>query len=294
MFASFMPDMVGIHLPPHDAVDLTAEVGFDGFDLRLNRFVDDVERRGTSALRARMQELGLRPGYSSLVSGKVNVSEDEWAKHIADLPRRAAIAKELGYERTTSVVLPFSDEFEFAENFDLHVRRTQQACTILADYGIAFGLEYVSPMTRRRGQKHEFVYDLAGLLSLLDAVDEANAGIMIDCFHWACAEESVDDIRKLSPEQIIAVHVNDLVADRPLDEQTIMERELPGVTGLARVDAFLGALGEIGYEGPITAEPTHPQWSESDAESAARATAESVQSSIQAGRAWRTAHSDSR
>lgn len=284
MFSSFMPDMVGIDLEPHDAVELTASVGFEGFDLRLNRFVDSVEGRGVELLADHMQRLNLRPGYASLVSGKLGVSEKEWRGHVADLPRRADIASRLGYRRATTVVLPFSEELTFEQNFDLHVQRTREACSVLTDYGIRFGLEYVSPATRWRGKPHAFVRDLAGLRELLAATQEPAAGIMLDSFHWACANEGVEDILALTADDVIAVHVNDLVAGRSLDEQTVMERELPGTTGSIQIEAFLGALDEIGYEGPVTAEPTHPRWNKTPANDAARATADSVNRVITAAR----------
>lgn len=280
MFSSFMPDMVGIQLPPHEAIPLTAAAGFAGFDLRMNNFVDAVEAHGTDALRGLLENHGLRPGYASLVSGKVGVPEPEWESHLRDLPRRARLAHALGYRRSASVILPFSDTMPFAENFDLHVRRIREACAILSDFGIGFGVEYVSPLSRRIGQPNPFVFDLEGALELVAAADAPGAGLMIDSFHWACAEESAQDVAALNADQIIAVHVNDLVEGRPLAEQTVMERELPGTTGLARVEVFLAALAAAGYDGPITAEPTHPRWSQTDAREAAQKTGDSVNAAI--------------
>lgn len=260
MYASLMPDLIAIDAGPAESVKIAARAGFGGLDLRLNKYTPDVERLGVESFADAIHAAGLRVGYCSLTAQKIGVSEAEWRESIAALPRRARVAQGLGYTRATSVVVPFSDELDAEANADLHAARTREAADILADYGIAFGLEYVSPETRWRDGRYPFVRTLDGLLKLLDRVDRPNTGVMLDCFHWACAQESADDLRRLRPDQIVAVHVNDLIAGRPLSEQTVMERELPGVGGGVDIDTFLRTLVEIGYTGPVTAEPTNPRW----------------------------------
>ncbi|MEM7755758.1 MAG: sugar phosphate isomerase/epimerase [Planctomycetota bacterium] len=276
MFASLMPDLIAIDAGPAEAVKVAARAGFAGLDLRLNRFTPDIERLGIERFTDAVEAAGLRVGYCSLTAQKIGVDEEEWRAGIAALPGRARVAQALGYTRATSVVVPFSDDLDAEANAELHATRTREAADILADFDISFGLEYVSPQTRWRDGKHPFVRTLDGLLSLLERVDRPNTGVMLDCFHWACAEETADDLRKLRPEQIIAVHVNDLVADRPLSEQTVMERELPGVTGGVDIETFLRTLAEIGYTGPVTAEPTNPRWKLTARQTAAAETADSI------------------
>ena len=276
MFSSLMPDLIAIDVGPAEAVKVTARAGFAGLDLRLNRFTGDIETLGVEAFADAIKAAGLRVGYCSLTAQKIGVSDEEWDAGIAELPRRARVARTLGYTRATSVVVPFSDELDPEANAELHASRTREAADILADFGIAFGLEYVSPQTRWRDGRYPFVRTLDGLLGLLDRVDRPNTGVMLDCFHWACANESADDLRRLRPEQIVAVHVNDLVADRPLTEQTVMERELPGETGGVDIDTFLRTLVEIGYTGPVTAEPTNPRWRLTPMQEAAGDTAHAI------------------
>jgi len=276
VFASLMPDLIAIDSGPAEAVKIAARAGFGGLDLRLNRYATEIERLGVEALSDAIDAAGLRVGYCSLTAQKIGVSREEWEAGIADLPRRAKVAQIIGYTRATSVVVPFSDELDPEANADLHASRVREAADILADFGISFGLEYVSPKTRWRDGKYPFVRTLNDLMALLDRVDRPNTGVMLDCFHWACARETPDDLRRLRPEQIVAVHVNDLIADRPLTEQTVMERELPGATGGVDIDAFLRTLVEIGYTGPVTAEPTNPRWKLTPRQQAATETADAI------------------
>ena len=103
MYASLMPDLVGIDATPGASVPIASRAGFEGLDLRINRFADEILRLGVDALPDAMEAAGLRPGYCSLTAMKMNVSDEDWDRETADLPRRARIAKELGYRRATSV-----------------------------------------------------------------------------------------------------------------------------------------------------------------------------------------------
>ncbi|MEM9082766.1 MAG: sugar phosphate isomerase/epimerase family protein [Planctomycetota bacterium] len=271
-----MPDLVGIDAGPAESIKLAARAGFSGLDLRIQRFADKIERLNEDSLLAAMEAASLQPGYCSLTAMKMEVSEPEWQSSIRQTPRFAQIAQELGYRRATSVVVPGSNDLSFQDNFARHVSRTREAADILADFGISFGLEYISPLTRRAPFQHQFVHDLASMLELLEAVDRPNTGLMLDSFHWACANETADDIAKLKTEQIVAVHVNDLIANVPLSDQVVNQRALPGETGLIDITSFLRALETIGYDGPITAEPTHPRWLSTDAFDAAKLTADAI------------------
>jgi sugar phosphate isomerase/epimerase len=138
---------------------------------------------------------------------------------------------------------------------DFHVRRLREACDILTEAGIRVGLEYVSAVTRRAGHRHTFIYDLSGCMRLIDSVGRENLGVVLDSFHWYCAGESVADIAALTDAQVVNVHVNDAIANRPISDQVVGERELPGTTGVINITAFMRGLSQIGYQGPVTCEP---------------------------------------
>jgi sugar phosphate isomerase/epimerase len=54
------------------------------------------------------------------------------------------------------------------------------------------------------------------------------------------------------------VDLNDAPAGIPKDRQVDNRRELPCATGVIEVGAFLNALNQIGYDGPVRAEPFNP------------------------------------
>ncbi len=61
---------------------------------------------------------------------------------------------------------------------------------------------------------------------------------------------------------VVTVHINDAPKHLGPDEQLDNVRALPGETGLLDVTGFLQALQQIGYDGPVTAEPFSQRLSE--------------------------------
>ena len=280
MFISLMADLIGIDAEPHRVIELARRHGYKGVDLRLDRLDTYFTRHDPDDLRAMMRDATLCPGYCSILPGKIAVDEQAWAQGIEQLPRLARLAEQLGYRRTYSVILPFHETLDYEANFDQHVRRMQQILPILDDHGIRVALEYVSPVTRRRGQPHEFLHDMDGLLTLCEAIGSPHVGLLLDSFHWHCAGETDRDITRLLGERVVVVHTNDLIAGRSVDEQVVTERALPGETGVIDLSAFYEVLREIDYDGPITSEPTHPKWKSADDEDAARQNAQAMRASM--------------
>jgi sugar phosphate isomerase/epimerase len=182
----------------------------------------------------------------------------------------------MGCGRCATWILPASDELTFEESFELHRRRLKACAEVLGEQGLWLGLEFVGPKTSRAGKKHEFVYDMSGMLALADAIGTGNVGLLLDCWHWYCTEGTADEIRALRGEQVVLVHVNDAPAGIAVDEQIDNRRAMPGETGVIDIAAFLGALAAIGYDGPVMAEPFSDAIRELPADDAVRVTSEAL------------------
>ncbi|WP_236254617.1 sugar phosphate isomerase/epimerase family protein [Mucisphaera calidilacus] len=276
MYASLMTDMVGARMTPDVGAYLAARHGFPGLDLRLNAYADFLDTFGVERFADLLEERGIRPGYVSITTRTLSASDGEWAEMMRLLPERAKTAQRLGYTRAGVVMLPFDDERDTAANHRRHVVRIRQVAPVLADHDIRLGVEYVAPVTRRRGHPHPFIHNMRGTLRLLHDAGQPNVGLMLDTLHWATAGESVEDIEALEADQVVVVHVCDGIRGRAIEAQTVHERELPGATGVYDNAGFIEALRTIGYTGPVTAEPSHPRWASTDPELAVAQTARAV------------------
>lgn len=252
MYKSLMTDLLSIKADLPHAIALSVRHGFPGVDTVSN--VLSAPALDVQAVCALLQQTGIRPGYVGLSPGRVPVPESDWQAALAELPLVARRAQQLGFRRAILVVLPFHETLSFDDAFAEHVRRLNEMTTILDGHGIALGLEYVSPLSRRSPYPHTFIYDMKGMLRLCDALESPNVGLLLDSFHWYCAGETVADLEGLTNKQVVAVHVND-APPVSREAQTVGERALPGATGVIDIAGFIGALKAIDYDGPVTCEP---------------------------------------
>ena len=280
MYPSLMADMIGVDLLPDGEVELASRHGFVGIDLRLTRRLGWLEQYGVERFANHMAAHKIRAGYGSMLTRTLSANPEEWSHAMEQLPRVAAVARGLGFTRAGVVVMPFDDGLDPAANRKRHLLRLREAAPILADHGVRLGLEYVSPETRRAGAAFPFVYAMQAMRELIHAAGQPNVGLMLDCFHWHCAGESVDDIRALTADDVVVVHVNDAPSGVALDRLDVRDRALPGSTGVIDLLGFMQALRAIGYEGPVTAEPTHPRWVGLTSEDAAVATGVAVNATV--------------
>jgi len=275
MFKSLSPGPIGVEGTTEELAALAEKHGFQGLSLNAAEAADQLDAGTLDALRAVYERHGLRPGAMGL---PVDFRRDEGAfqRGLAGLGRLAKAAAAMGCRRCATWILPASDELAFEENFERHRRRLKACAEVLAEHGVDLGLEFVGPRTSRAGKKHEFVYDLAGMLRLCEAIGTGTVGLLLDCWHWYCTEGTVDEIRALAARQVVLVHVNDAPAGIPVAEQVDNRRAMPGETGVIDIAGFLGALEAIGYDGPVLAEPFSLTVRELPRDEAVRVTGESL------------------
>ena len=82
-----------------------------------------------------------------------------------------------------------------------------------------------------------------------------NVGVVLDSWHWRHAQETVEDLLRLTDREVVAVDLADAPRGAPLEQMPDLVRELPFATGVIDLVGFLGALRRIGVRGPVRAEP---------------------------------------
>lgn len=249
MIPTFNPVTPGFHVPFLDFLDAARAGGFPAVDYYIGPFDETARSRSLDAAKELLTARGLVMGSFGL---PVEFRKDEatFRQELAELPRLAGLARELGTERCCTWLYPATDE-PVAEYTSRFIRRLRMCAEVLNDAGIRFGIEWVGPKTLRT-MRHEFIHTLPGVLELIGAIDRPNVGVLFDSFHWFTSHATVDDILSLSPEQIVLVHLND-APDKPADEQIDNERLLPG-EGIIDLSGMLGALKTIGYDSYVSVE----------------------------------------
>ena len=278
MFKNLNPGMIGIRASLSEALVLAAQYGFNGVDLNMPDVIELVQRTSPEEVKDLFNRTGQLPGNWGMPIEWHGAGE-KWTEELGALRTYASMARDMGAARTTAVVMPWSDERTFDENYAFHVERLKPVAEILGEYGCRLGLEFIGPKTLRQDKKHEFIYTMDGMLALCSDLG-SNVGLLLDLWHWYTSRGTWEDLAKLSNDDIVNVHVNDAPAGVPVDEQIDNKRCLPGETGVLDIVRFLTVLDAMGYDGPVTAEPFSARVNALSPQDALRETSEAMH------RAW--------
>ena len=273
MFRNLNAGAIGVRASLSEALEMAQTHGFGGVDFSITEVSDMVKAASVDEVKDLFARNGCRPGGWGLPVNWYGEAQ-KWQEDLGRLRRYAALAQEIGAHRTTTVVLPFSDDLTYEDNYRFHVERLKPVSEALQDYDCSVGLEFIGPKTLRN-KTYDFLYTMDETLKLGADVGP-NVGLLLDHWHLYTSHGTIEDVRRLSGSQVVSVHVNDAPAGVPVDEQIDNIRCLPGETGVLDIAAFLKALHTIGYDGQITAEPFSKRVNEMESEDAVRVTAESL------------------
>ena len=244
---------LGFHASFAESLELAVKHGFEGLDPDPN-YLASLGGDGLKRLLDGLQAKNLKFGAASLPL-EFRRDEATFNDGLKKLPATADILQRAGIWRLSTWVLPCSNELTYLQNFRQHAYRLREGAQILAGHGQKLGLEYVAPRTLWRSQRNPFVHTLSEMKELMVAIGTNNLGIQLDSWHWFNAEETAKDLLTLRGSDVLTVDLNDAPLGLSLDQYQDDHRELPATTGVIPVTEFLGSLVEMGYDGPIQAEP---------------------------------------
>ncbi len=244
---------IGVRANQKQAIEYAHKFGFESVQPN-SKDLASLSKEDLSELLAMMKEKRIVFGAAGL---PVDFRKDEqtFQKQLKSLPNLAAGLQRAGATRVGTWLMPTHDTLTYVQNFRQHAKRLRRIADILNDQGVRFGLEYVGPKTSWTSKRHSFVHTMAEAKDLIAEIDRPNMGFVLDSWHWYTAHETVEDLKTLTNQDIVAVDLNDAPAGIPIDKQMDLSRELPAATGIIDISAFLNTLNGLGYNGPVRAEP---------------------------------------
>jgi len=259
---SLNPGAIGVSMPMEPLLKMAAQYGFKSLTPDLSKYRKLSQEERKSYMR-RFKNYRMSWDAAGVPFDFRN-DEKDFKIGINKLVVDAITLQSMGVTRMSTWIMPTHGKFTYRENFELHRERLAEVANRLLPYGINLGLEYVGPKTLMARDKFSFIRTMKELTELITAIDMPNVGYQLDAFHWYCAGETVEDIKALDPKKIVTVDLNDAKEGRTADEQLDWERELPGKSGIINLQGFLSTLREIGYDGPVRAEPFNKALGEKD------------------------------
>ena len=254
MFKNLNLNAINIRVTMLEGLALAKANGYEGLDPNLKEVAELVEEHSIDHVKGLFKDAGVRMGGWFL---PVNWRGDdaEYYAQLAKLPERAKLAADIGCDRCITVVLAWDDARPFRENWDFHVKRLRPPAEILKDYGHSLAMEFIGPATSRAPHKYGFLNTMDGMLALAAGIGTGTVGLLLDAWHCYTAHATLEDLKKLSNDDVIYVHINDAPEGIEIDDQIDNVRALPGETGVIPLPEILRILNDIGYNGPITPEP---------------------------------------
>lgn len=267
---------IGVHADFPTTLRYAAAHGFGAVDPDLAHLAT-LDEAAADATREELARLGLRWG-NAVPPMTLSGDEDQFGVGLGRLAGYAPAAQRFGVTDVCAWIAPSHPDRTYRRNFDLHVARLTDLCGLLDGYGLRLGVEYVGPKPSWTAHRYPFVHTLAEALELIDAVGAPNLGLYLDTYHWFTAGEGPADLAALTGRLITGADVNDAPLGRERDEQLDGERTLPGATGVIDAATFLAALADLGFDGPLTAEPFNAELAALPPEAAVAATARAMRS----------------
>ena len=226
-------------------VQLAADAGFPGCDVDMGW----GQQHGAAALQDLFASRKLKfGGWGPNVDWRKPDSNPQ--KDIPTLKAQAKVARQIGADSCSTWIMP-SSALPFRQNWDFHVKGLRLIAKVLADNGLRLGLEFVAPYHLRRQFPHEFIFTPGQMLELAADVGD-NVGLLVDCFHCHAAGTTWEHLAQIPKEKIVLVHLNDC-PDVPQGKIQDFQRLLPG-EGVIDLPAFVAALKQAGYSGPVALE----------------------------------------
>ncbi|HEY5586789.1 MAG TPA: sugar phosphate isomerase/epimerase family protein [Ruminiclostridium sp.] len=272
MYKALAPDCIGHPIPFKESAAIAAKHGFEGIWFNLPR----DSKTDISETKELLGKYNLKAaGFALPVEYRLD--DATYDEGIKGLEAYIRYAKEVGMNRCITWIYPFSDTMNYQENFEFHRKRLTVSAEILKEYEMSLGLEFLGPPKLRKGVKFEFIHNLDQMMELCNAIGTNNVGLLLDVWHWDLAGQTYADFKKLPNEKsVVLAHIMDAPAGVPVDEQEDLVRCLPGSTGVLKIQDFFKGLQDIGYTGPVVAEPFAKELGEMSFEDAVIAVKTSV------------------
>jgi sugar phosphate isomerase/epimerase len=244
---------IGVSANQREAIELAARYGFESVGAD-GTFLASLSDDQVPELKSFMKAKGIVFGAAGLPV-EFRRDDNQFREGLKGLPKFAAGLQRSGVDRAATWLMPCHDTLPYQQNYRQHLTRLREVARALREHDVRLGLEYVGPRTSWANRRYTFIHTLAEMKDLIAEINTGNVGLVLDSWHWWHAGDTVADLLALQGSEVIAVDLNDAPASIPKEQQSDGRRELPCATGVIDVGAFLKALNEIGYDGPVRAEP---------------------------------------
>lgn len=250
---SLKADAIGVDGTAEELLDAAIRHGYASLSVPA-QWLEGWSDKQKADFVKKAQKAGISWGANGLPV-EFRRTEEQFRADLGALSAHAQNLADIGVTRIGTWIISGHDTLTYNENMRQHADRLRACARILGQHGIQLGLEYLGTPSIRHNARFAFISTGRELQEMIALIGESNVGVVLDSFHWHTGEETIADLKIWKNADIIAVDLNDANSQLTLNQQTDIARELPGASGVIDLKGFLGALIEIGFDGPLRAEP---------------------------------------
>jgi 2-keto-myo-inositol isomerase len=220
--------------------------GWTDIEIWLTKLETFLKNHSLAEARTALASDGIRAVAASCQGGLLLSRGGERESHWKHFEQRLAILAELG----VPVLIVTPDFVAQASSQDyLHAASALgEASEMAATFGVRLALEFQKTST--------FCACLETAIALIEQSGAQSAGVCLDFFHFYTGPSKMDDLARLTPQNLAWVQVSDLIGT-PRELAGDSDRILPG-EGDFPLGPIIEQLGRIGYDGHASLEVLNP------------------------------------
>lgn len=233
-----------------EMLKIAKKYGFDAIEATPAQVSDYGLEQTLNAIK----ETGVEISSFGMPFRPVETSNEEYAEKLELFKTQAKLMADVGAKTCFTFVRSSSDDYEFEENYKLHIERWRPVAQILKDNGMKLALEFLGPLTSQQKKKYPFMRTAEELLPLCKEMGD-NVGLLFDFWHWYSGANNKDVFDHIEGgKYIYHVHLNDALNND--DPDTLMDkpRKLVGTSGVIDTKYLVTKLKEFNYSGSVVSE----------------------------------------
>lgn len=200
-----------------------------------------------------INQTGIKISSCMMPFSPVDISEKEYEKKMIEFAEFVTAMGKTGVKLCTSFVRSSSDQYEFHDYYELHIKRWKPIAEMLRKYDIRLSLEFMGPKTSQKKKRYPFIRKADELLPLCRKIGN-NVGMTFDFWHWYSGSNDKTVFEKINGvDYIYYVHLND-ACEGNVDELLDKPRKLVGTSGVIDTCFLIGKLKEYNYQGYVLSE----------------------------------------
>ncbi len=230
MLKNFSPQGLGITGRQSELIELALTYAFRGMEVNMMDMLKRSQRTSFEDASKYLRAAEIKIGTFD-VGVNLDVSDEEFATELAQVHPLAEIAHQLEAQTATLRVPAATDTAAFPEFFETISKRISQIAAVLAEKNIRLGIAFLSGAEKTEGKQFPFVNNVESFLALVKNIQGDNIGYVIDTFDWHLGGGTLEQIKQVPAEKIVAVRFGELAEGVDVDSATTADRVLPTVDG---------------------------------------------------------------